>query len=488
MTSNAIPATDSLLARLETEARAVLDASWLGASTLPSRTLYPHQWNWDSAFIAIGRSWYDQARAEQELRSLFAAQWANGKVPSIVFNPSVGEDAYFPGPAFWQTSKRSAGRAAGRRDVRHHPARHPRPRGARDASARARRGGVPGVPALDLSAARRRARLHDRSPGPGRHRSAGRRAPMGIRPGQLAGLGPRPQRDGDPAGAVPPYVRHDLAHGDPKDRPTNAAYDQFVYLAASYRDSGYDDARIARDRALRHGQPAVHVDPPVVDPRAGRDRRPSSARTPRRIGRQRRASMTAMLSELWDPERAAVQRTRRDPPRAERGGHRRIARPTARPGAPAGTGRGDRRGPALRELPSRGADQLRRPELRPPRRELRRAALLARPRLDQHELAAGGRPPPARLSLAGRADREQQCPPHRGCRVPRVLQSVRRHGVWDGRLRLERGVDDRLHRAPASIGARSSSKNGYALRRLDQAESPPHRPMPVGAGAGPLRA
>ena len=107
VTSNASPATDSLLARIETDARAVLDASWLGASTLPSRTLYPHQWNWDSAFIAIGRSWYDQARAEQELRSLFAAQWANGKVPSIVFNPSVGEDAYFPGPAFWQTSKRS---------------------------------------------------------------------------------------------------------------------------------------------------------------------------------------------------------------------------------------------------------------------------------------------------------------------------------------------------------------------------------------------
>ena len=25
-----------------------------------------------------------------------------------VFNPSVGEDAYFPGPAFWQTSTRSA--------------------------------------------------------------------------------------------------------------------------------------------------------------------------------------------------------------------------------------------------------------------------------------------------------------------------------------------------------------------------------------------
>ena len=94
-----MPTTDSTLDRLAADARAVLDANWLGASTLPSRTLYPHQWNWDSAFIAMGRSWYDEPRAQQELRSLFRAQWADGRVPHIVFNPSVGEEAYFPGPA-----------------------------------------------------------------------------------------------------------------------------------------------------------------------------------------------------------------------------------------------------------------------------------------------------------------------------------------------------------------------------------------------------
>ena len=85
------------LTRLADGARGVLDANWLGASTLPSRTLYPHQWNWDSAFIAIGRSWYDEPRAQQELRSLFRAQWADGRVPHIVFNPAVGEDAVLPG-------------------------------------------------------------------------------------------------------------------------------------------------------------------------------------------------------------------------------------------------------------------------------------------------------------------------------------------------------------------------------------------------------
>jgi hypothetical protein len=37
-------------------ARAVLDANWRGRSTVPSRSLYPHQWSWDAAFIAIGRS------------------------------------------------------------------------------------------------------------------------------------------------------------------------------------------------------------------------------------------------------------------------------------------------------------------------------------------------------------------------------------------------------------------------------------------------
>ena len=43
------------LAALLDGARSVLDENWLGSSTLPSRTLYPHQWSWDSAFIAIGR-------------------------------------------------------------------------------------------------------------------------------------------------------------------------------------------------------------------------------------------------------------------------------------------------------------------------------------------------------------------------------------------------------------------------------------------------
>lgn len=76
-TTHTMELTGAEAAELEAAARAVLDDNWLGASTVPSRTLYPHQWSWDSAFIAIGRSWYDQQRAQTELETLFNGQWVS---------------------------------------------------------------------------------------------------------------------------------------------------------------------------------------------------------------------------------------------------------------------------------------------------------------------------------------------------------------------------------------------------------------------------
>ena len=96
---------DGDVRQLVDAARALLDANWTSGSTVPSRTLYPHQWSWDSAFIAIGRSVYDQGRAERELESLFAAQWSNGMVPHIVFSPGVSDADYFPGPGFWDAHR-----------------------------------------------------------------------------------------------------------------------------------------------------------------------------------------------------------------------------------------------------------------------------------------------------------------------------------------------------------------------------------------------
>ncbi|EEP75033.1 conserved hypothetical protein [Micromonospora sp. ATCC 39149] len=90
---------------------ATLDGNWEHDHTVPSRTLYPHQWSWDSAFVAVGLAHVRPDRAWRELRTLFAAQWADGRVPHIVFNPALRAGSYFPGPDFWD-SARAAGAPA----------------------------------------------------------------------------------------------------------------------------------------------------------------------------------------------------------------------------------------------------------------------------------------------------------------------------------------------------------------------------------------
>ncbi|HSK98276.1 MAG TPA: trehalase family glycosidase [Euzebyales bacterium] len=221
----------------------LLDANWAGSSTLPSRTLYPHQWSWDTAFIAIGRSWGDQQRAQIELEHLFAAQWTNGMVPHIVFNPGVPADAYFPGPQCWD-----ADRADG------HPGVH--------ATSGITQPPLHACAALDIyrhaadrdAAAAFLARLY-----PGlaaqhaylaRHRDpAGLGLAVIVHPWE-SGMDNAPIWDDDldaidiAPGRLPTYRRRDLVHADPADRPSDAAYDRFVYLAVTYRDAGYDDATI----------------------------------------------------------------------------------------------------------------------------------------------------------------------------------------------------------------------------------------------------
>ncbi len=84
---------------LKTAAIKVLRSNDLGNCTKPAPRLYPHQWNWDSAFIAIGLSHLDEIRAQAELKTLIQAQWSNGMIPHIVFNPTA--DDYRPGPDYW---------------------------------------------------------------------------------------------------------------------------------------------------------------------------------------------------------------------------------------------------------------------------------------------------------------------------------------------------------------------------------------------------
>lgn len=68
------------------QAKQVLDNNVRGNHTIPAEGLYPHQWLWDSCFIAIGLSHYDVGRAQQEIMSLLRGQWSNGMIPHMVFD------------------------------------------------------------------------------------------------------------------------------------------------------------------------------------------------------------------------------------------------------------------------------------------------------------------------------------------------------------------------------------------------------------------
>jgi hypothetical protein len=81
--------------------------------TKPAPALYPHQWSWDSAFIALGLAHVDNQRATSELETLFESQWATGKVPHIVFNPEAPPKSYFPDAERWSSSALSEDAPAG---------------------------------------------------------------------------------------------------------------------------------------------------------------------------------------------------------------------------------------------------------------------------------------------------------------------------------------------------------------------------------------
>ncbi len=67
------------------QAKAVLDMNDRGNYTQPAHGLYPHQWLWDSCFVAIGLRHLDVERAQVELLNLLRGQWSNGMLPNIIF-------------------------------------------------------------------------------------------------------------------------------------------------------------------------------------------------------------------------------------------------------------------------------------------------------------------------------------------------------------------------------------------------------------------
>lgn len=87
---------------LDTVAHDILIGNDLGCYTIPTKGLYPYQWNWDSVFVALGFATFDLNRAWRELETLFEGQWTDGMLPHILFRKN--DPGYFPGPDVWKTT------------------------------------------------------------------------------------------------------------------------------------------------------------------------------------------------------------------------------------------------------------------------------------------------------------------------------------------------------------------------------------------------
>jgi mannosylglycerate hydrolase len=241
------------------QAKEVLDFNWTGRYTKPgpgqytksgpdqytrpSPSLYPHQWSWDSAFIAIGYAHYAQDRAMQELRHLFESQWENGLLPQIVYDPHFS--MYFPGIDFWCVGGNS-----------HYPCDR-------------KTSGVVQPPvhatavlriyqhAKDLVGARdflEYAYPHLKAWHEYLYRE---RDPEGeglvyIRHPWESGMDNSPLWDGIMQrlrlrrDQIPSYRRADTQSVAPQDRPDGSTYDRFAWLVQLFAKHDYDEAKIRR--------------------------------------------------------------------------------------------------------------------------------------------------------------------------------------------------------------------------------------------------
>jgi hypothetical protein len=225
------------------KARRILDNNWTGSSTKPAPSLYPHQWNWDTGFIAMGRSHYDTSRAIREIEALFEAQWSNGMLPQIVFNPEeLGH--YFPEPDFWQTERSPHAPAGKLTSGITMPPIHAVAVEKIYQNARQHRSVRPFLERVYPKLLELHSYLY-------RERDIHGEGLVYIRHPWESGIDNSPTWDAAlkriaiEKTSLPAYTRKDLEHGvDPKMRPSDDDYDRYVYLVDLFRQCNYDEFRI----------------------------------------------------------------------------------------------------------------------------------------------------------------------------------------------------------------------------------------------------
>lgn len=273
-------------------ARTTLRANDRGGYTVPTARLYPFQWNWDSAFVAMGWATFDEPRAWDEIRLLLRGQWRDGMIPQIVFHAPSAD--YFPGPDVWQTGQTP------------------------DTS------GITQPPVLATAARRLWDHARDR---PGAQAAMAAIYPALVRnhrwwraardpeaTGLVATLHPwETGMDNSPAWDAPlervptetetPIRRRDTAHIDPAMRPRGVEYQRFIHLVDRFRGAGWDPASMLAISPFRVADIATNA----ILLRAERDLLALADAFGQPGERQeiaaRIAAAEAAIATLWSPER-----------------------------------------------------------------------------------------------------------------------------------------------------------------------------------------
>ncbi len=274
------------------QARAILRANDKGGYCVPTGRLYPFQWNWDSAFVAMGWASFDEARGWDEIDSLLQGQWDDGLVPQIVFH--APSDDYFPGPDVWGIARTPP------------------------------TSGITQPPVLATAAARMLAHAQDHAAAEARAETVYPRllayhrwweaARDPGRTGLVATLHPwETGMDNSPAwdqamARVPtetatPIRRRDTLHVDPAMRPRAEDYQRFIHLVDTFRSVDWRPGRMLAASPFR----VADIGTNAILLRAERDLLTLARRfgTPSHQAEiaTRVARMHSAIGRLWDAER-----------------------------------------------------------------------------------------------------------------------------------------------------------------------------------------
>jgi len=233
---------------LTARAAYVLRGNSAGGMTRAAPDLYPHQWSWDAAFVAVGLAHVDVPRACLEMDTLLAGQWRTGMVPHIVFDPT--ETAYFPGPDRWECEVSADAPTAPRTSGICQPPVHALAV-ERMLEVAGHRGGADQA-TLDAWLPAVYPRLLAWHRYLVRHRDPEGTGLLAIYHGWESGMDNSPRWDDAYARVLvgpelPPYTRRDTTVlPDLSQRPTQQEYDRYLWIVEELKLASYDDTLIRK--------------------------------------------------------------------------------------------------------------------------------------------------------------------------------------------------------------------------------------------------